>query len=85
MVEVLRRILDEMNNKSIAREEASKQEMKDFIQKQIASAVVKLRIDAKRKTFIIYYADLRFFFSDGSGCTHRTRQTNKTRQHNTRK
>ena len=42
MVEVLRRILDEMNNKSIAREEASKQEMKDFIQKQIASAVEKL-------------------------------------------
>ena len=57
IVEVLRRILDEMNNKSIAREEASKQEMKDFviateeaskqemkgfIQKQIASAVEKL-------------------------------------------
>lgn len=42
MVEVLRQILDEMNNKSIAREEASKQEMKDFIQKQIASAVEKL-------------------------------------------
>ena len=31
IVEVLRRILDEMNNKSIAREEASKQEMKDFV------------------------------------------------------